>query len=208
MPRYKEADREEARSETRRRLLDAATEAFARDGYAKANINRISQSAGYAKGTIYNYFESKRMLMMALIDDIAESHVQFISEKVQGGSDPDQRLAEFFRAGFDWVMNNVNQGLLMINTLYSPDEEFKRYMFYAYEPMFQLVAQDILAPGIKKGRFRQVNIREMTHLLMTLYLGTASQVDAEGRVFHDPGLVADFALHALQRGAAPPQTED
>jgi hypothetical protein len=37
-------------AETRQRLLEAAASEFAREGYTGANINRISQAAGFAKG--------------------------------------------------------------------------------------------------------------------------------------------------------------
>jgi AcrR family transcriptional regulator len=74
MPRYKETDRQESMGRTRQLLLQAATAEFAREGYAGANINRISRAAGFAKGTIYNYFPSKRALMLALMDEIARAH--------------------------------------------------------------------------------------------------------------------------------------
>jgi AcrR family transcriptional regulator len=63
MPRFKEEDRNQLKGETRRALLEAAALEFAREGYNGANINRISTAAGYAKGTIYNYFESTRSCM-------------------------------------------------------------------------------------------------------------------------------------------------
>jgi len=49
MPRHKDTDREDIMSETRKLLLQAATEEFAREGYKGANINRISKNAGFAK---------------------------------------------------------------------------------------------------------------------------------------------------------------
>ena len=79
MPRYKETERQEMRGQTRQMLLQAATAEFARQGYAQANINRISQSAGFAKGTVYNYFVSKRALMLALINEIARAHLDYVS---------------------------------------------------------------------------------------------------------------------------------
>ena len=42
MPRHKDKDKEDIKSETRSLLLQAATEEFAREGYASANINSIS----------------------------------------------------------------------------------------------------------------------------------------------------------------------
>jgi AcrR family transcriptional regulator len=199
MPRYKETERDQAQSETRQRLLEAATQEFARQGYEKANINQISLSAGFAKGTIYNYFESKRMLMMELIDEISQGHFEFIQEKVLQEENAILRLERFFTAGFTWVADNLAGGLVMINSLYGPDAEFKQYLYYNYEPMFQLVEQEIIQFGIESGLFRQVDTAFTARLLMNLYLGIASQPSPEGRLWSDPKDVADFVLNALQQ---------
>lgn len=89
--------REKVRSESRQRLLQAATVAFAQEGYVGANINRISRAAGFAKGTVYNYFPSKRALMLTLIDTIAEAHIDLgscsqIDDKGQVWLDPKQMV--------------------------------------------------------------------------------------------------------------------
>ena len=56
MPRPPKNTREQVLNQTRQQLLQAAAEEFAGRGYSGANINRISLAAGFAKGTIYNYF--------------------------------------------------------------------------------------------------------------------------------------------------------
>ena len=198
MARYKKAEREKALGDTRQLLLQAATEEFAREGYGGANINAISRAAGFAKGTVYNYFPSKRALMLALIDEIARMHLELISTRVQEEGDPGRRLVRFFEAGFAFVSDHLAEGRVMINTIYGPEVEFKQAAYQAYQPMFQLVARDILAPGIAQGVFRQVDPGATATLLMTIYLGTASQVDEEGRIWLDPRQVADFALNALR----------
>jgi AcrR family transcriptional regulator len=45
-----------------RDLLLAAAEAFARDGYQAASLNEILQSAGWAKSSLYHYFDGKKAL--------------------------------------------------------------------------------------------------------------------------------------------------
>ena len=87
-PRYKKSTKEEAMQKTRTRLLEAAAEEFAREGYDKANINHIAESAGFSIGTIYNYFSSKRDLMLAFINVIAKKHVDFIIDQVELKKDP------------------------------------------------------------------------------------------------------------------------
>jgi AcrR family transcriptional regulator len=54
---------------TRARLLTAAAREFARAGFERANVDGISLAAGYAKGTIYNYFSSKEELFLAVVEE-------------------------------------------------------------------------------------------------------------------------------------------
>jgi AcrR family transcriptional regulator len=203
LARHKEAERETIVSETRERLLQAATEEFAREGYVGANINRISRAAGFAKGTIYNYFESKRALMLSLIDRVAEKHLRFIAERAEEEPDPRRRLVRFFEAGFDFVSENLAPARVMVNLIYGPDEGFKAYLFEGYGPLLQFVAREIIAPGVDQGVFRPVDVEATALLLMTVYLGTASQVDPQGRMWMDHQLVADFSLHALLNNETP-----
>lgn len=59
----------EAKQATRARLLAAAAHEFGRAGLDRANIDAISVAAGYAKGTIYNYFPSKEDLFLAVVQE-------------------------------------------------------------------------------------------------------------------------------------------
>jgi AcrR family transcriptional regulator len=63
MPRVSEA----TRTENRARLLAAAADAFAEHGLHGARIDDISLAAGLAKGTVYNYFDSKEHLFREVI---------------------------------------------------------------------------------------------------------------------------------------------
>jgi TetR/AcrR family transcriptional regulator, mexJK operon transcriptional repressor len=49
-------------SDCRRRLVEAAREAFMRDGFRGASVDRIAAAAGVAKQTFYNHFPSKEAL--------------------------------------------------------------------------------------------------------------------------------------------------
>jgi AcrR family transcriptional regulator len=201
MPRHRETERNQVMTETQRLLLDAATVEFGREGYNRANINRISRAAGFAKGTIYNYFPSKRALMLALIDRIAASHQEFVAGQMQQIEDPVRRLQRFFRAGSEWIVDNLAQGRVMLSVLNGPDEEFKLRMWQGYQPMFQLLIDDILTPGMEQGIFRPEEPRRTAGLLMTLYLGIGSTVDDKGRSQLDPEWVADLLLDGLRQRA-------
>ena len=199
MPRFRQQERDAFLSETRACLLKAAEDEFASAGYDNANINRISNAAGLAKGTVYNYFESKRALMLALLDEIAQAHIGFVAAQVRAVDDPVQRLQAFFRAGFQYVEDHPAQARVMITTQYGSNLEFKERLFHLYQPMFSLVSEEILASGMQRGVFRELAPIAAASVLMSVYLGTCSQVDPQGKPYLDPLKVADFTLHGLQQ---------
>jgi len=62
----------------RTQIFDAALDLFSRVGFAQATTHDIAQGAGVAEGTIYNYFQSKRDLLVSLASS------QILSETFQG----------------------------------------------------------------------------------------------------------------------------
>ena len=54
---------------TRSRLLEAGEEVFGRRGYHDASIADITHGAGVAQGTFYLYFDNKRELLRAVIEE-------------------------------------------------------------------------------------------------------------------------------------------
>ncbi len=203
MSRPPKAVREEILSETRQRLLAAAAAEFTREGYVGANINRISTAAGFAKGTIYNYFPSKRALMLALIDEIAAVHIDFILQQVKPEEGPPQRLVRFFSAGFAFVEQHPSQAPVVINALYGPDEEFKQRVYQAYAPLFTLLIEDIIGAGVARGNFRPLDPNVTAALVMTIYLGGCSLFKPNGTIFLDPDQVVTFILEGICRRDPP-----
>ncbi|HEY5947508.1 MAG TPA: helix-turn-helix domain-containing protein, partial [Kofleriaceae bacterium] len=55
------------KDEVRTRILDAALEVFARDGFAAATMASIAKAAGVGAASIYRYYESKDELFAAVI---------------------------------------------------------------------------------------------------------------------------------------------
>jgi AcrR family transcriptional regulator len=198
-PRYTDEQREDIRETNRQRLLEEAAKEIATAGYQRANTNRISKAAGFASGTIFNYFPTKKDLILALLDETAKAHFEAIASAVQAIEEADQRLVRFFQVGFEFVAQNLAPARVMVNTIYGPDEDLKVHLYQAYLPMFQFVAQEIVALGIERDIFRQVDPTEMANLLMNIYLGSASQVNDDGQFLISADPIADFAKHALRR---------
>ena len=54
--------------DTRERILDAALDSFAEQGYAGASMRNIAARAGLRASSLYNHFAGKKQLLLALLE--------------------------------------------------------------------------------------------------------------------------------------------
>jgi AcrR family transcriptional regulator len=67
----------QAKAENRCRILEAAKNLFARDGYDRTTTRDVARAAGIATGTLFNYFPSKEQIVAALAHDaVAAAHAE------------------------------------------------------------------------------------------------------------------------------------
>jgi AcrR family transcriptional regulator len=60
--------RERKKRETRQRLMKAALRLFGERGYDDTTVEQIAEAADVAKGTFFNYFETKETILPALAE--------------------------------------------------------------------------------------------------------------------------------------------
>jgi AcrR family transcriptional regulator len=59
-------NREEKKRATRQKIMDTAMELFAEQGYEATTVHQITERAGVAKGTFFNYFQCKEDVLCDL----------------------------------------------------------------------------------------------------------------------------------------------
>jgi AcrR family transcriptional regulator len=65
--------REQARAQTRERLLEAARRLFVERGFHTTTLDEVAEQAGHTKGAVYSAFESKADLFLAIFDERTRS---------------------------------------------------------------------------------------------------------------------------------------
>ncbi|GIG71233.1 TetR/AcrR family transcriptional regulator [Phytomonospora endophytica] len=72
-------------------IMRGALAVFARDGYTRASIDAISAEAGVSTRTIYNHFQDKAALFVAVVrastEGVAEAQTAIITRHPLGGGD-------------------------------------------------------------------------------------------------------------------------
>jgi AcrR family transcriptional regulator len=77
---------------TRRKLLLAAEQTFARDGYEAARLEDIAARAGYTRGAFYANFDSKEDIFFALLEQWVVQRIANVNELLERHDNPQQRL--------------------------------------------------------------------------------------------------------------------
>jgi AcrR family transcriptional regulator len=91
------ATQEERRTETRRRLLQAAAELFAERGVDGASIDAIAERAERTSGAVYDHFGGKDGLLFALLDGWVDDVATVIGAELSTATTLDERLGVLWR---------------------------------------------------------------------------------------------------------------
>ena len=101
-PKPRRLTRAESKEQTRRRLLDAAAQVFARKGYAAASVDEVAEAAGFSVGAVYSNFANKEQLFAALMKHRAVNQIGEVAHIIESSraqsADPLQALGEMLIA--------------------------------------------------------------------------------------------------------------
>jgi len=88
----------EPRPSASRRLLDAAGELFYAEGVQSVGIERVIETAGVAKATLYNTFGSKEALVRAYLEEQHADTVGRLTAAIAAAKTPRGRIVAVFAA--------------------------------------------------------------------------------------------------------------
>jgi AcrR family transcriptional regulator len=93
----------EKRRQTRARLIEAALNVFALNGYEHATVDDISSAAGLSKGAFYFIFSAKEDVLLALFDLWADERTDLLNMAHASHDDPAEQLGAMLRALFTYA---------------------------------------------------------------------------------------------------------
>jgi AcrR family transcriptional regulator len=182
-------------SERREQILDVAVRVFAQNGYHSTSMNDVAEAAGVTKPVLYQHFDSKQDLYLALLDEVGARMITSITKATAGATSGRMQTDLGFRAYFQWVADDHDAFLLLFGSRSNRDEEsteaIRRITADAAEAVAPLIAADI-EPDHR---------RTLAHGLVGLAEGVSRRLVERGDSF-DPAVlgqqVADLAWAGLR----------
>ena len=152
-----------SRAETRRRLLEAGTDLFARVGLHRTTSTQIARAAGVAAGTVYLYFSSKADLFVALHERLFDLIDRAVREAPVVSPDMPEATRSRIHAVF--AACNLESDLLRLVFLnFDPRSQVARKMRRGDRDRMRPLA-NLLSQGMEAGTVRQGDAMLLAHLI-------------------------------------------
>ena len=165
-------------TETKKELIRTALEVFARDGYERATIDAIAQSAGFTKGAVYWHFHDKPTLFTEVVssvytelDGVILSEITLKDSLVEKVITAPVVTLQYYmqRKDFEavWrilVAHGVQDHTLKIGKKFQND--YRRY---------KDLLRALISRGVQDGKFRRVDIDAVAVLIGSI---------SDGLMFH------------------------
>jgi AcrR family transcriptional regulator len=128
---------------TREAILDAATVAFAQQGYHAVTVKDIASAAGYTAPSLYNYFDGKEAIFAALLERIHLANLGVLDEPVPSGLTFAQRLELLVRRHLDVRTKHADAFALFMKLQSGgmPSEELARWTQAAFTTFLDRLTQ-------------------------------------------------------------------
>lgn len=159
----------------RTQILESALKVFPQKGFEKTTLLDVAQEAGISSAAIYQYFRSKEDLFLALIDvisfrDVMESMADALNrENGIHYEDIRQVLINVGEAFLDTHTRNHEIVRMFIAESRRFPEVGKQYSRRLIAPVETLL-ENYFAHQIKRGVFRDVNIKLAVHAFYGMFL--------------------------------------
>lgn len=135
-------------------ILDAAHRTFVKRGYSETKVAEIASEAGVAEGTIYNYFQSREELLLALFDEKWGMIIDEIRKKIRRFDDPNRKLKAVFAVVVTMFRKDRQLAELFMVDIRQSSVFLNNYTINRIVEFLDLI-EELLEEGKKKGLYRK-----------------------------------------------------
>ncbi|MEO3788286.1 TetR/AcrR family transcriptional regulator [Actinocorallia sp. B10E7] len=147
------APKSRMRGSARRTVITAAAlKVFAEKGYHAASLGEIAKAAGVARTVMYDHFPSKRVLLLAVLQEQNTALVEYIGARITGRGTARERMRDTVDAYFGFAQSRPEARKLLFDAVSEDDPEIRTVRWGIREARTKAVAamlaQDMREIGV------------------------------------------------------------
>ena len=157
--------------EKRDRIYNAAVHEFSREGYEKASIRNIAARAEISKGSLYDYFENKEDIYLAVCTHGINRSRQNIDDIIDDSLNFFEQIRNIFHRGLSFVMENPEYTHLYVNLSSCGMERFAEKLTTRVEKTTADFYKSAIQRGVDEGYIRpDVDVNMAAFIINSLYI--------------------------------------
>jgi TetR/AcrR family fatty acid metabolism transcriptional regulator len=191
------------KEDTKNRIIDSAKKLFAEQGYLKTTVVDISKQAGLSEAALYEYFQGKEDLLLAIPDLWVSDLLSDVHEQLFGIKGAMNKLRKYLW----WNMRRIEQAPLDAKIVYlflKTNANFMNTPVYANVRKLYAYLVDIFEEGKKTGEVRpELN----SYAARDIFVGTMDHVvtrwllkDMSYSLFENLEQIFELMVNAFRQG--------
>lgn len=149
----------------RQQICKAALEAFTKNGFHETNLRQITNLAGLAYGSIYDYVRTKNDILFLIYDSILSELYHRLEAAAGSSDDPIEQVRALIRAAIDHT-DEYQEAIIL---LYQESRVMKTsghlLEVFARERSYLRIFGEVLERGVSQGVFSISNIHVLENVL-------------------------------------------
>jgi AcrR family transcriptional regulator len=186
----------------REQILEAATRVFADKGFSRATTREVAREAGISEGTIYNYFEDKDALLMAIMDTLNETERRAEDFREGLATDFQGFFQAYLRHRMDVIWQNREIFRVVTSEMLVNSELRERYVREVVEPTMR-IGEENFEESVGQGKGRATDASLVMRVvagsvLGLLVLGLLGEKEVTSRWEEASGVLGEVLLRGLE----------
>lgn len=191
----------------KREILTAAEKIFSLKGFHETTMAEIAESAGFATGSLYQFFEGKEDLYATMMKEKLTRMFSDIEEAVERGRDTPAKLRALVTSHFKFVEENAGfYRLLMRGEGVSHDAGrcTLRDQIIGYFLNHVDFIEKMIREGVRRNYFKNMNTKAMTYSIMGImnFFKFMYVMKPEGSLMKKVPLVLDTFMKGVGKDGA------
>jgi TetR/AcrR family fatty acid metabolism transcriptional regulator len=150
----------------REEILDVAACVFAEKGYGDTKITEIAEALDIADGTLYNYFDSKRDILLAIMNK-ARSDIEPLEQEI-GELETREDIVAMLAKSYDVFMAHLPLMRTLLMEAWADDAILQEYLVDRLEHVGQR-AHEFIVSRVKAGDFRPIDPALATQMVLGMF---------------------------------------
>jgi len=151
---------------TKDEIKNVALSLFAKNGYEGTYLSDIAKGVGIKKPSIYNHFEGKEELFLAVFEDALWDHnkrIEALVEKIKNAP-VEEKLYQILYDTVQFYLDNEEKTTFIKRSMIFPPEPLKEQLqekFIHSEEALSAILREIFAEGLNNGVIREENMEDL-----------------------------------------------